>query len=994
MSSRPSWRIAGLLFFSGLSALIYQTVWMREFRLIFGASTSATAAVLAIFMAGLGCGSALLGRRADAKENPLAYYARLELFIAAAAALSPFLLTLAAKIYFASGGSPVLGSFGATLLRLVLAAIVLGPATLLMGGTLPAAARAAETNADDGRRAVALLYGINTLGAVAGALLSTFALVETFGNRTTLLLAVMVNVLVALRARTLARSMTIEDVAPDETTVTRAIDPRMVYAAAAIAGFAFLLMELVWYRMLSPILGGTTYMFGLVLAVALLGIGCGGTAYALLRGGRAATVGGFALTCSLEALAVAIPFALGDRIAVAAGVMRQLGTTYGFGGHVAAWILITLVVVFPAAFVSGVQFPLLIALLGRGRERVGRQIGAAYGWNTAGAIAGSLAGGFGLLPLLTATGTWRLVTIVLTALAIVAAALSLRHKQLALTVGALGSAAAALAAILATGPTAVWRHGGIGVGRMPRHQTSNQYRAWANDLRRSILWEGDGRESSVALAVPNQITFIVNGKTDGSARSDAGTQAGISLIPALLHRQPKSAFVIGLGTGQSAGTLTIVPSMERVDVVELEPLVVDVAKACAAVNFHALTNPKVHLTLADAREVLLTTDRQYDLVISEPSNPYRAGIASLLTTEFYEAVRDRLQPNGIFAQWVQGYGIDAGTLRTAYATLHGTFPHVQTWWTLGGDLVLIASREPIVIDADLIRRRIAAEPFASATYDAWRIESAEGFLARLVGNEAFTAAVARVASTLNTDNRTVIEFGFARSVSEDATANRLLVSAAARESMNRPLHVRGAVDWKAVEAQRPDTPGLGITRLGQLVQSIASGDPRAEPQLGALSQRSPLDAMLLLGILRSRQERLDEATELLRRGFVAARKTTLVDPATFGIAVDIALMIARTDSRRARILFDALEQPFASKLYDTGRLNAMVTMAPLFDRCGAKTLSSLRALEPYPFWDLNLLTTRANCYTLAGDARTEKAWEDLDAYTRMEPAPVLPARSN
>src|SRR5687767_10087770 len=155
--TRAHWRVAGLLFFSGLCALIYQTVWLRQFRLIFGASTYATGAVLAIFMGGLGLGSALLGKRADAKEQPLRFYAHLELLIAAAAALSPPLLWLAAKIYFSSGGSPQLGTAGATLLRLALSIVILGPATLLMGGTLPAAARAIETSDDAGRRAVALL---------------------------------------------------------------------------------------------------------------------------------------------------------------------------------------------------------------------------------------------------------------------------------------------------------------------------------------------------------------------------------------------------------------------------------------------------------------------------------------------------------------------------------------------------------------------------------------------------------------------------------------------------------------------------------------------------------------------------------------------------------------------------------------------------------------------------------------------------------------------
>lgn len=300
--TRQVWRVAPLLFFSGLCALVYQTVWLREFRLIFGASTYATGAVLAIFMAGLGAGSALLGRRADASPAPLAFYARLELLIAGAAAISPLVLMVVAKLYFASGGSPHLGTAGATLLRLLLATLVLAPSTFLMGGTLPAAARAVETAGDGSRRAVAVLYGVNTVGAVAGALLSTFFLLETLGNRTTLLSAVLVNSGVAFAASALARRSVVPLEGPaagaplaDDAAAGRGVPAHFVYGASAVVGFSFLLMELVWYRMLSPILGGTTYMFGLVLAVALAGIGLGGVAYAL-SGARRAGPGAFAIT--------------------------------------------------------------------------------------------------------------------------------------------------------------------------------------------------------------------------------------------------------------------------------------------------------------------------------------------------------------------------------------------------------------------------------------------------------------------------------------------------------------------------------------------------------------------------------------------------------------------------------------------------------------------------------------------------------------------------
>ncbi|HEX6159364.1 MAG TPA: fused MFS/spermidine synthase, partial [Thermoanaerobaculia bacterium] len=577
------WKVAALLFGSGLCALVYQTVWLRQFRLIFGASTFATAAVLAIFMGGLGLGSALLGKRADRKEHPLAWYAVLEIGIALSAAVSPLLLWIAAKIYFALGGSVSMGIGGATIVRLVLATLVLAVPTVLMGGTLPAAARAIETSDDSGRRAVSLLYGVNTLGAVAGALVSTFYLLEVFGNRQTLFIAVLINMLVALAAQRVSKSLPAnEPAALEGETIEPATPRRFVYLSAAIVGFAFLLMELVWYRMLSPLLGGTTFMFGLILAVALLGIGLGGTAYALMRR-RPATAGGFALTCALEALAMAVPFALGDRLAVFANVLRPMALT-GFGGQVAAWTLVTCIVVLPAAFIAGVQFPLLISLLGRGREQVGHEIGNAYAWNTAGAIAGSLAGGFGLMPLLSAPGCWRLVPFVLSVLGIVAVLYAMRRKQIAFAATAVGAALLATLAIAAEGPSAVWRHAGIGAGRSPQPKDRNELREWMQEERQTLRWEVDGRESSIALMNGVDVTFVVNGKVDGSARGDAPTQVMSGLIGAILHPQPKRSLVVGLGTGSTSGWLAAVPSMERVDVVELEPAVLDVARVCAPVN--------------------------------------------------------------------------------------------------------------------------------------------------------------------------------------------------------------------------------------------------------------------------------------------------------------------------------------------------------------------------------------------------------------------------
>src|SRR5438128_7587757 len=425
--------LALLLFRSGFCALIYQTTWLREFRLIFGASTAATAAVVGVFMAGLGFGGIILGRRSETKAQPVAFYASLELFIAISAALSPFIIFVGRHLYIALGGAAAMGLPLGTLVRLILAALIMGTPTFLMGGTLPAAARAVVARGDVERRSIGVLYGVNTLGAVTGAVAGTFYCFENFGNRATLWLAAAINIAIALAGFRLSKSIADlkpvrESVSkPDAEEIRAVANPRFVLMAAAVVGFAFFLMALVWYRMLGPLLGGSTFSFGLILAVALLGIGLGGVAYAFFGLKRSASLQFFAMTCAAEAFFIALPYALGDRIAMAAMLLRPLGTI-GFHGHIMAWTALCSLVVFPAAFVAGLQFPLLIALLGKGKKLVGSQTGAAYAWNTIGALAGSLAGGFGFIPMFSAPGVWRIVIILLCALAVVAVSLALRER--------------------------------------------------------------------------------------------------------------------------------------------------------------------------------------------------------------------------------------------------------------------------------------------------------------------------------------------------------------------------------------------------------------------------------------------------------------------------------------------------------------------------------------------------------------------------------------
>lgn len=1037
------WPSAILLFGSGLAALLYQTTWLREFRLIFGNSTAASAAVLGIFMGGLGLGSALLGNRAESTPRPLAFYARLEFLIAISVAVTPFLFWVIRAAYIASGGTFVMGSFVGTVVRLVLAATALAIPTVLMGGTLPAMARFAVSEEDGSRRGLALLYGMNTLGAVAGAAAGTFFLFEQFGNRMTLYIACCLNAGVAAIAWMMSRGetslgarstpcITASVYASQDTTPPL----RLVLIASAITGFVFLLMELVWYRMLSPIFGGTAFTFGLILAVALFGIGLGGIIYSLAASDRRPTLGGFACTCALEALFITIPFALGDRLAILAMRLQPLGTL-GFYGHVLGWLSLSCVIVLPVAIVAGIQFPLLLGLLGRGRADIGRQTGAAYAWNTAGAIAGSLAGGFGFIPLLTATGTWKLVALVLVICALLALIIGHREEEGALRL--LPSLVVVTFVILmwtfATGPTAAWRHRQLSLLKQP-DRTPNETRDLLQSIRRDILWQADGVETSIGISKSESLAFVVNGKSDGNAKKDAGTQVMSGLLTALMHPHPEQAAVIGLGTGSTAGWIAAIPSIKRVDVVELEPALTKFANQCTAVNHGALANPKLNLIIGDGRELLLTTKQRYDLVVSEPSNPYRAGIASLFTREFYEAIAGTLNQGGLFAQWMQVYDIDIRTSRIFYATLRSVFPNIETWQTQSGDLLLIASKDPITYDCDSLRSRIATEPFRNALASVWRATDLESLFSHYVGNGRFAKDVMQHPGiSLNTDDRMILEFAFARN---RQTGNRLnfdeMRHGAQLIGADRPM-ARGALDWTKVEQRRsgmflayghppqprdsmsseemllvqalnnyakdnlkgawdswkllnrePDNP----IELAMVAECLADqGNTNALAYIDRIQAVSRTEAEAIHARLLWRQKQVEPARTKMGEVLLALRTDPWPMQALITRTINLAVEMvesAETSAATASI-YNALQEPFAVYNSDEARMFALIRVGINLDRglTGKLVLKSIAAAEPHVPWHFVFLKIRSTCYTAFNHPLAPDAQSDLVDYVLAEP---------
>jgi hypothetical protein len=572
----------------------------------------------------------------------------------------------------------------------------------------------------------------------------------------------------------------------------------------------------------------------------------------------------------------------------------------------------------------------------------------------------------------------------------------------------------------------------------------NSKEDWLREVRRSVLFQEDGKESALGVTIRNGVTFLINGKSDGNAVHDAGTQIMSGLLGALLHPGPRHSLVVGLGTGSTAGWLGAIPSMERVDVVELEAAVLKVAELCAPVNRDVLRNPKVQITIGDARETLLTTRQQYDLIVSEPSNPYRAGVASLYTSEYYRAAVNRLRSGGLFLQFVQAYEVDSTTIRTIYATFATAFHYVETWQTNQGDLLFIGSSSPIAKDSGRLRERIAEPPFAGALASAWGVKDVEGVLAYFVADAAFAEELLRAgAPAVNTDDRNVIEFSFGRAVGKPMNSViPQLREAAHRHGHDRPT-VAGTVDWRRVDeqnlsigllldappavygflddAQRKTAAALTAYVNGNIGDAVASWSPPSvdaanitelaaiADMLGWAQDAQATEYIDRLALTNAAEATLLRAMALARRGFFADaaaafeiayqefRKQPWAIVPVFQNSFPIAEYVAAQDPTGAfaRQIYSAIEQPFSVYTFEAERRKTLLALGKLIDGVTYSELTrrALTLFEPNVPWDRDFLQTRYDCYNGLGDVRTSTAEVELKRFLRGEPQPLDPAGS-
>jgi spermidine synthase len=700
--ARPFLPLLLLLFVgSGLCALIYEVVWFQLLELVIGSSAVSLGVLLATFMGGMCIGSLYLPRFVPSTIHPLRVYAALELGIAVIALLVLVAVPLVGHLY-----APFVGhGAGSVVMRAVVAGVCLLPPTILMGATLPAVARWIEST-PDGVRWLGFFYGGNTAGAVIGAVLAGFYLLREYDMVTATFVAVAVQIAVAGGAYALSRRTAGGESADaverrDADAADAAPNAWVVYVAIGFSGLCALGAEVVWTRLLSLLLGASTYTFSIILAVFLLGLGLGSAAGSMIA--RSSRNARFAMggAQALQIAAVCWAAWMISGVLPYWPINPSLAPSPWFTLHLD--ITRCLWVVLPGAVLWGASFPLALAAVARRGADSGKLVGGVYAANTVGAIVGALLFSLVLIP---GIGTQRAsqVLIGLTAISAVLLFGSLLGTMRQAATAALVTTAFLAAALLPRVqevPALLIAYGRFMV-------------TWIDQL--DVLYVGEGMNSSIAVAKlkSNGATqFHVAGKVEASSLAqDMRLQRMLGHLPALVHPNPQSVLIVGFGAGVTAGSFVPYPEIRRIVICEIEPLIPQVVSTYfKRENNDVVNDRRTEIVFDDARSFILTTDEKFDIITSDPIHPWVKGAAALYTKEYFESVKAHLNPGGVVTQWVPLYESNSAAVKSEIATFLEVFPNGTVWANniegKGYDVVLLGQNDPLRIDVAALANRFA-----------------------------------------------------------------------------------------------------------------------------------------------------------------------------------------------------------------------------------------------------------------------------------------------
>lgn len=709
-----------LFFFSGLTALVYQIVWARLLMLAFGASAFAVAAVLMAFMGGMTAGAMAAGRVVDRRTDQLRIYALLEFVIAGYALVLPSIIAGMSWLYVWVYQQFSPEFYVLSLLRLIVSISILLVPTAAMGATLPLLCSLVAQDRERASHRTALLYGINTLGGIVGCLGAGFILIPMIGLAGTTWAAVLGNAVIGVVALMAARMQASAPTPATELTPGPQRPPRrapgpideaaqtwitVVIAVTALSGFTAMIYETLWTRVLSMVIGGTVYAFTTMLAAFLSGLALGSLLHAWKPSGRpGARLAACQVGIGLWVLLMTPHF---DHLPFALLKVFELTQDNWALFQFLRFLLLFGVLVVPTTL-FGLSFPLAVQLVVRRDGETGSKIGLLYGLNTIGNVAGAFVGGFVLIPFVgLQPGLVIAATVnIFAAMLLVAMDPQRRPAVKAYLGGAL--AAAAMVAVLIMSP---WNLSYLNSGAYVYARYYNglaDLKATLQEYEPVFYQEGATGTVAVLRAPDGTLSLTIDGKTDASTgqNADMATQMLLSHLPALFVDEPADALLVGLGSGVSLGSL-LRHEVRSVDVLEISPGVVEASHYFREYNHDPLGDARVRLMTADGRHHLERTDRHYDLIISEPSNPWITGVSNLFTREYYQLMARRLNHGGIACQWVPSYHMSQETLGIVCKTFSDVFPHSSLWTsTAVGDLFLIGSAEPLRLSYRAVAERL------------------------------------------------------------------------------------------------------------------------------------------------------------------------------------------------------------------------------------------------------------------------------------------------
>jgi spermidine synthase len=816
-----------LLFFfiSGATGLIYEVVWTRLLTLVMGNTHYSIATVLTTFMGGLALGSYVGGRVIDRFFNPLALYAVLEAAIGIYCLAIPSLIDWAfpifKSIYLSSDASYTAASF----YRFLVCSTILIIPTSFMGATLPVLSKFVSTKPDFVGRDVGTLYAINTFGAVFGAATSAYVFMRLLGLNVTIGLAAACNIGIAAIIFFIFRpplSRARENVPVSNETESRSTSWKQgfILFGFGISGFCALVYQLTWNRILSLLLGSSVYAFSLILAIFILGLALGTVCFARWMTRFKDLIKVFGLLqigIGISALA-ALPF-FGEIPFVNRWVYQNWDVDFTVVQGANFLIIFTLL--FAPTFFMGGQFPVVVKLLTRGISNLGRDVGRVYASNTVGTIVGSFLGGFVMVPVL---GIQNSVLTAVLINVLLAAALLWFSPSLHPRLKYYGVPLLVIFCVWGGRSVDAWDKAVISSGSFMPYRIKDLHEAEKKANKILSYKEGIHTTVTTELAVSGNIFLRVNGKTDASLALDMRTQLLSGYLPMFLKENPQSALVIGQGSGITLGAVEQF-AVKDIDLVEISPAVIEGSRYFGPFNHQALDDERLTIILEDGRNHVALSDKTYDVIISEPSNPWISGVGALFTLDFFHLLKARLSADGVACIWVHT-NMSPDSFKSITRSFTEVFPHVSMWESIvGDDYLLIGSARDYGLPYEKVEKFLTQETIG---HDLKRIgiQSVRDLFSLMIMDRDPIIQFSGDAP-IHTDDNSLLEFNAPKYIYRD----------------ERDVLVRQLTPFIKVDPAFIKFSSLESDQRSSILKELSTLD-RSESQVAEIKRRARIDQLL------------------------------------------------------------------------------------------------------------------------------------------------------